>query len=123
MTKSTKLSLVSGLVLLCAASTAWADGDAAKGKTLFGRCSGCHTITDQNRAGPHLSGVFGRVAGTVQGARYSKALAGSGIVWSDQTLDQFLAGPSKAVPGTTMGISLPNAQDRADIIAYLKTLP
>lgn len=122
MMKRSTYWLASGLVILCAASSAWADGNADKGKTLFARCSGCHTITDQNRMGPHLSGVFGRTAGTVEGARYSKALTGSGIVWNDQTLDNFLAGPAKAVPGTTMAISVPNPQDRADIIAYLKTL-
>jgi len=111
------------LIMASGTPPAWADGDPTKGKMLFSRCSGCHTVTDQNRAGPHLSGVFGRTAGTVQGARYSKALIASGIVWNDQTLDNFLAGPTKAVPGSTMPVSVPNAQDRADIIAYLKSVP
>jgi Multicopper oxidase/Cytochrome c len=49
--------------------TASADGDADRGKTLFTRCSSCHAVTEQNKVGPHLSGVFGRTAGTVAGAR------------------------------------------------------
>jgi cytochrome c2 len=42
--------------------------------------------------------------------------------WDDQTLDNFLAAPAKAVPGTTMMITVPSASDRADMIAYLKTI-
>jgi cytochrome c len=115
--------LLASSVILGMAGSAWADGDAARGKTLFSRCSTCHTITNQNKVGPSLAGVVGRKAGTVEGARYSKALPASGIVWDDQTLDSFLADPAKAVPGTSMMVKLPNAQDRADIIAYLKTIP
>jgi cytochrome c len=115
--------LLASSVILGMAGSAWADGDAARGKTLFSRCSTCHTITNQNKVGPSLAGVVGRKAGTVEGARYSKALPASGIVWGDQTLDSFLADPAKVVPGTSMMVKLPNAQDRADIIAYLKTIP
>jgi cytochrome c len=115
--------LLASSVILGMAGSAWADGDAAHGKTLFSRCSTCHTITNQNKVGPSLAGVVGRKAGTVEGARYSKALPASGIVWDDQTLDSFLADPARAVPGTSMMVKLPNAQDRADIIAYLKTIP
>jgi len=45
------------------------------------------------------------------------------LVWDEQTLDTYLTDPAKAVPGTSMMVKLPNAQDRADIIAYLKTIP
>jgi cytochrome c len=77
---------------------------------------------EQNKVGPHLSGVFGRTAGTIAGARYSKAMTASGMTWDEQTLDAFLTEPTKALPGTTMSVRLPNPQDRADVIAYLKTL-
>jgi len=113
---------LAGLLTICGVTQALADGDASHGKTLFSRCSGCHTVTDQNKVGPHLSGVFGRQAGSVEGFRYSTALASNGQVWDDTTLDTFLTSPSKAVPGTMMTVSLPKPQDRADIIAYLKTL-
>jgi len=122
--RRTSISLLAASsVILGLSGAARADGDAAHGKTLFSRCSTCHAVTNQNKVGPSLAGVFGRKAGTVEGARYSKALPASGIVWDDQTLDNFLTDPAKAVPGTTMMVKLPNAQDRADIIAYLKTIP
>ena len=117
-------TLLAFSMLLGLGRTAYAEGDATRGKALFNvRCGFCHTVTDQNGAGPHLSGVFGRKAGTVEGFGYSKALPASGIVWNEQTLDNYLADPSKAVPDTSMQVRIPNAQDRADIIAYLKTVP
>jgi cytochrome c len=108
--------------LATASNPAFADGDPAKGKAIFGQCSGCHATTQQDKIGPHLAGVFGRRAGTVPGFHYSKAMAGSATVWNEQTLDTFLAGPSKMFPGSSMPVSLRNAQDRADVIAYLKSL-
>ena len=110
------------LLTLLATAQASADGDAGRGKTLFARCSACHAVTEQNKVGPHLSGVFGRTAGTAAGARYSKAMTASGMTWDEPTLDAFLAEPTRALPGTTMSARLPNPQDRADVIAYLKTL-
>lgn len=122
MLRLSRTTVAAAFIAFGAPGDALADGDAARGKTLFSRCSGCYTITNENKVGPHLSGVFRRTAGTVPGARYSKAMTSSGIVWNDETLDAFLATPSKAPPGTAKPISVPNAQDRADIIAYLKTV-
>jgi cytochrome c len=66
-------------------------------------------------------GLFGRAAGSVPDFDYSAAMRASGIVWSEVTLDQFLQGPRKMVPGTKMTfIGVPAAKDRADLIAYLK---
>ena len=109
------------LLTLFATAQASADGDAGRGTTLFTRCTSCHAVTEQNKVGPHLSGVFGRTAGTVAGAKYSKAMTASGMTWDEQTLDAFLTEPTRVLPGTTMSARLPNPQDRADIIAYLKT--
>ena len=117
-----KWGVAAMLLTLLATAQASADGDAGRGKTLFARCSACHTVTEQNKVGPHLSGVFGRTAGTAAGARYSKAMTASGMTWDEPTLDAFLAEPTRALPGTTMSARLPNPQDRADVIAYLKTL-
>jgi len=105
-----------------AATTAFAEGDAVRGKTVFNRCGTCHSTTGQNRMGPSLDGIFGRTAGGKTGARYSNALKNSGIVWNDENLDRFLYAPRQVVPGTTMTIDVRQAQDRADIIAFLKTL-
>lgn len=114
------------LLIACLAGSgglAHAEGDAAKGKTVFSRCAACHAAGSQNKIGPGLAGVVGRPAGSVAGFRYSKAMAGSGLTWTEEQLDTYLAGPAKAVPGTTMAVALPSAQDRGDIIAFLKTLP
>lgn len=115
--------LVPMLALLGGVSpAAWAEGDAAKGKSVFGRCSACHSTTSQNKTGPNLIGIVGRPAGSVEGFRYSKAMGGNGTPWTEESLDTYLAAPAKMVPGTSMMVNLPNPQDRADVIAYLKTL-
>ena len=97
-------------------------GDPVHGKTVFNQCSGCHSATVQDKVGPHLGGVFDRKAGSVAGFRYSRAMAGSNIVWNEQMLDAFLAGPGKMLPGTSMPVAVRSPQDRADVIAYLKSL-
>jgi cytochrome c len=114
---------ITTLWLATSSTLAFADGDPARGKTVFSQCGGCHATTLQNKIGPHLAGVFGRGAETAAGFHYSKAMAGLGTVWNEQTLDVFLTAPNKMFPGTSMPVSLRNAQDRADVIAYLKALP
>lgn len=99
-----------------------AEGNAARGETLFSRCSACHTLNGKNRAGPSLAGVLGRKAGAVEGARYSKALSQSELVWNEENLDAYLTAPATLVRGTTMTMRITNGQDRQDIIAYLKSL-
>jgi len=99
-----------------------AAGDAARGKTVFARCAACHDLnTGAVRMGPSLKGIIGRKAGSVANFGYSAGLKGKGVTWNVDTLDAFLAGPMKYVPGTRMAFpGLSNAQDRADVIAYLK---
>ena len=95
-------------------------GDPAKGEQVYRRCQGCHSI-DRNRIGPMHKGLFGRKAGSVPDFDYSDAMKNSGIVWTEVTLDQFLQGPRKMVPGTKMTfVGIPKPQDRADLIAYLE---
>lgn len=114
------------LVLVAAVSTAvWADGaalqgDPAHGKLLYGGCMGCHSL-DDNDVGPMHRGVVGRKAGSVPGYAYSAALKASGIVWDPASLDRWLTNPQKLVPGAKMFYSVPDAQSRADLIAYLAT--
>ena len=113
----TALLTSAGLLLPPAASAQQADGE----RLFRQRCSACHTMdAGQNRVGPHLSGVVGRKAGSVEGARYSAAMRESGVVWDAQSLDTFLAAPRQMVRGTTMTVALPNAEQRAAIIAYLE---
>lgn len=56
------------------------------------------------------------------GFDYSPALRASRIVWSAQTLDAWLADPERLIPGQRMNYSVPQAADRADLIAYLRAL-
>ncbi len=111
------------LALLALAPAARADGDPAKGETLFRQCKACHaTEAGKNRVGPTLHGLFGRKAGAVESfAGYSAGLKASGIVWDAATLDPYLADPRQVVADSRMvfaGMAKP--EDRADLIAYLR---
>ena len=104
------------------AAPALADGDAAHGEELYNsRCVACHS-PDANRVGPRHRGVVGRKAGSLTDFNYSKALKGSEVVWGEQTLDKWLINPQAFIPGQKMNFRVNDPQDRADIIAYLKTL-
>jgi cytochrome c len=96
-------------------------GDPAHGKSLYQACQACHSI-DDNDLGPRHRGVVGRRAGSVADYNYSPALKSSGLTWDPTTLDRWLSNPSALVPGTKMYFTVPDAQARADIIAYLAQL-
>lgn len=112
------------IVVTAHAPGAAAQDAAAEGAREFRtRCATCHsTDAGQNRVGPHLFGVFDRPAGSVEGARYSSALKGSGIVWDEEALDTYLADPRRMVPGTSMPIAVPDHRRRALLIEYLRGL-
>ena len=117
------------LAALLAAPAAYASetqGDAARGEELFmaNGCPACHGVTqeDNSKVGPNLVGVVGRKAGTAPSLLVTENLKKYGVTWSAETLDEFLANPSAKVPGTAMGGILTDAQQRADVIAYLSTL-
>jgi cytochrome c len=108
--------------LLLAAAGARAQ-DASAGAMSFLQCADCHSPGASNGVGPGLKGVVGRKAGTQPDFSYSPAMAKSGLTWDDKTLDAFLADPRTALPGTAMVFpGVEDAKDRADLIAYLKTL-
>lgn len=105
-----------------ASSVAAGGGDASRGKGVFERrCLGCHAM-DTNREGPRLADVFGRRAGTVRGFQYSASLKSSGVVWGDANLERWMADPDTMVPGNDMGFRVPKAQERKDIVAFLKSM-
>ena len=106
--------------MLLPAPMAMAEGDPARGEKVYERCEGCHSI-ERDRIGPRHQGVVGRKAASIAGFAYSAAMKNSGLTWDEATLDRFLQGPTKLVPGTRMGFAgVPEERDRADLIAYLK---
>ncbi|MFQ5346668.1 MAG: c-type cytochrome [Rhodothalassiaceae bacterium] len=100
-----------------------AEGDPEKGRKVFIRCQACHSLAEgQNRVGPSLHGIVGRKAGSLASfKRYSKAMQSADVVWNEETLDKYLANPRAFVPGNAMAFpGLPSAEDRANLIAFLK---
>jgi cytochrome c len=99
-------------------------GDSDDGARLFRKCAACHTVTPDggHKAGPTLFGLFGRAAGSRADYPYSKALRASHLVWTEETIARlFEIGPEELVPGSKMPLQrMPNAADRAALIAYLK---
>lgn len=121
MKRTLRLLFTASIVYVSSSSLALAEGNAVRGQQLFNRCGACHSIAGQNRAGPPLNGVLGRKAGGVEGFRYSAAIMGSNLIWTDDTLDSYLSAPLKMLKGTRMTTSVARPDDRADIIAYLRT--
>jgi cytochrome c len=117
---------LSGLVALLALggqpSADEASGDPERGAQLFQPCLACHSLAPgEHRTGPSLAGVLGQRAGTVEGfARYSPALQEAEVVWTEQSLDAWLADPQGVIPGNRMTFpGIADRQARADLIAYL----
>ena len=97
--------------------------DAAAGGMAFQQCAECHSPGTSDGAGPGLKGVLGRRAGSKDGFIYSPAMKKSTVTWNEATLAAFLADPRAVVPGTTMAYGGDDdAKERADLVAYLKTL-
>lgn len=122
-----RLLMITALALTGLAMPALADGDAVKGETVFKKCVACHAVGEnaKNKVGPVLNDLIGRTAGTLDGYKYSAAMieAGAGgLVWTDDTLADYLTAPKALVPGTKMAFAgLKEEQDIEDLIAYLAT--
>jgi len=99
-----------------------ADPNPRSGKETFERrCSGCHS-PDINKVGPRLRGVLNRKAGTVKEFPYSDGLRNSGFTWDEKRLDQWIENPDAVVKDNDMEFRTGNPDERASIIAYLKSL-
>jgi cytochrome c len=83
------------------------------------QCTGCHALTS-NHEGPQLQGVFGRTSGTALGFAYSAALKKADLMWDETTLDRWLADPDAFIGGNEMDFSVSDAQERRDLISYLR---
>ena len=100
-------------------------GDVDNGKQLYhDLCDKCHKLTPgSNEKGPQLLRIYGAPAAALADYKYSKEMKNSGWVWDAKTLDNYLIDAQQALPGNRMRTDgLPDAVERADIIAYLSTL-
>lgn len=111
------------------ATTAFADGDAAKGESVAKVCKACHSETDKsNRVGPYLLGIVDRPIATAEGYAYSDAMKkyaadNPGGKWDADRLVKYLADPKAEVPGTKMSFAgVKDEEKRKDLVAYLATL-
>lgn len=94
-----------------------------RGAKLYKRCVSCHTLKEgeRHKVGPNLWAVYGATAGMREGFSYSKAMKNSNIVWTDETLDAYIANPKKYMPGNRMTYTgLRKAQDRDALFTYIK---
>jgi cytochrome c len=93
-----------------------------RGQLLYMVCKACHDVEAglPHKVGPNLHGMFGRRAGTAEGFKYTDALVKSGLVWTPETMDEWLRQPGALVPGNGMAFAgIANDADRASLIAWL----
>ena len=119
-------------LLVALTAPAFAEGDATKGKAAFAKCAICHQIGPgaKTLVGPELNGVVGRKAASIADyPSYSagmKKLGAEGYVWTPENIDKWIANPKAMIPDSPMALAfqgMPDAGERADVIAYLKTVP
>ena len=103
-----------------------ASADAASGQAVAKKCATCHTFDDggKNKIGPNLWNIVNRAIGSHDGFSYSNTLMEKASEsWTYEDLNAFLAKPKDWAPGTKMSFAgLKKAQDRADLILYLRSL-
>ena len=109
-----------GMALLAATPALAADPE--NGEKVFKKCQTCHDIkAEKNKVGPHLVGVIGRPAGSVEGFKYSDAMKNSGVTWTEENIATYLKDPKGFIKGNKMAFpGLKKDDEVADVIAYLK---
>jgi cytochrome c len=120
MTAVKRVTTILTMTLLLVAA-ARAGGDPVRGEARFQECAACHRLeAGAHEVGPSLHGIFMRKAGELAEFRYSPAMKRSGIIWTAQTIEQYIADPQAMIPANRMPYAgMASASDRADLIAYL----
>ena len=127
MTSGSFLSFVLTATIALASSSAFADGDAKKGKKVFKKCKSCHSMeVDKHKIGPSLAGIIGRKAGTANGFKKYKALKGADFSWDEENISEFVQNQKKFLKskGQSTKIAMRvkiKAKDVNNLIAYLKS--
>lgn len=120
--KAVALAIAANALPVMAGAAQAQTAPANAGQALFQqRCQMCHVndASGRNGVGPNLYRLRGRAAGVQPKFAYSAALKASKVTWSRETLDTFLIAPNKMVPGTKMVVTVPDAKQRAALVAYL----
>ncbi|WP_395663626.1 c-type cytochrome [Aestuariivirga sp.] len=122
----TSMFALLALLALAPVTQAQASGDAAKGEKVFAKCKACHVVdAETNKVGPHLKGVIGRNVAAVEGYKYSAAMlefATANPQWTEELFVKYIENPKAMVPKTKMVFpGLKKEEDRADLLAFLKT--
>jgi cytochrome c len=105
--------------------TVLASASVSDGEKISARCGQCHTLDKggATKIGPNLWGIVDRARASVAGFSYSSAMSSDHAPWSYDKLFTYLKLPAAMVPGTKMSFAgLQSAQDRINLIAYLRTL-
>jgi cytochrome c len=100
-------------------------GDPQRGAMVYETCASCHALQpdpDEVYFGPHLRGIIGREVAADPDFQYSEAMLAYGGTWTVERLAAYLRAPEEAIPGTEMIQALPEPQDVADVIAYLRSV-
>ena len=128
MRKEKIIAVALAAAMALASGSAMAAGDAAKGAKVFKKCKACHSAKKggKHKVGPALFGVVGRKAGSSSYKRY-KGLKGADWTWDEKSLGEYLTNPkkfskSKGKKASSMTFKLKKKDQRADVIAYLKSL-
>lgn len=98
------------------------EADLDRGAKVFRQCQSCHLIDNsgRHRVGPNLYGVMNQPAGQAEGFSFSKATTDSGIVWTAENIDKYLASPRTFIPGNRMSYAgLAKPEDREAVVAHL----
>jgi len=122
---------LAAVALMALSGPALAEGDATKGKAAYAKCGICHQVGPgaKTLVGPELNGTVGRKAASVADYPYSpgmKKLGEEGFTWTEEHIDKWIADPKAMIADSPMALAfpgIPDAGERADIIAYLKTVP
>lgn len=127
-TRSTRWPVWATVLALVLAAGPALGADAEHGARVFKKCGSCHAIGKdaeaRKKTGPHLNGLFGRRAGTVEGFKYSKSMqraSADGLTWTADTLAVFIENPKNLISRTRMGFGgVKSESDRMDLLAYLR---
>jgi cytochrome c len=103
-----------------------ASANVESGEEIFARtCAQCHlkAVGEFNEVRPNLWNIIGRPKGAEEGVTYTPVLKAAGGNWTFDDINSFIAHPMFTLPGTEMSFEgMPDEQQRADVIAYLRTL-